>query len=380
MHGLRAPTPSDRERRFGPFPSHGTTALRRRLRGKCLASVLALLAVCASSALCLARAQEQALVLLLRRVPADAIVSEALVRIKSELEVGGFLVEVADSDAAEADPRALMERAGRAQSPSATIAIFGDLHSGTADLWVVDRMSTMTVIRRLEVQASADQPISEVLAIRAQELLRASLVESRVEENRPEPPVVPPRRPIHRLVKRAVESSLAPWTLGIEVGASTFGGWGGIGPTLAPAARLRLAMDERFWVRLTALGLGTRPQVGTALGTARVSQNLLLLECAAWLRPGRLLRPLVSLGAGAQRVAVEGTSSMPYQGERSARWFVAADLGAGLALRLQAHLEVQLEVHALFTVPRPAIRFFDVDAARAGQPMLLAILTLAGGA
>ena len=330
--------------------------------------------------MCLARAEEQVQVLLLRRVPADPIYSEAILRIKSELLAGGFQVAVADSDGAEADPRALMARAARTQAPSATIAIFGDLHSGTADLWVVDRMSTMTVIRRLEVQASADQPISEVLAIRAQELLRASLVESLVEENRHEPPIVPPRPPIHRLVKQAVDSSQAPWTFGLELGASTFGGWGGIGPTLAPAARLRLAMDARFWVRLTALGLGTRPQVGTALGSARVSQNLLLLECAAWLRPGRLLRPLVSLGAGAQRVAVEGTSSMPYQGARSVRWFVAADVGAGLALRLQAHWEVQLEVHALFATPRPAIRFFDVDAARAGQPMLLAILTLAGGA
>jgi len=365
MHGQRAPTPSDRERLFGP-------------RGQRIASVLVLVVACAFPATCLARAEEQVLVLLLRRVPADAIFSEAILRIKGELLASGFQVAVADSDGAEADPRALMERAGRAHAPSATIAIFGDLHQGVAELWVVDRISNMTVLRRLDVRASSDQPISEVLAIRAQEMLRASLVELGVEENRPAPPVAPPQ--IQQSVKQAVESSLAPWSFGLELGAATFGGWGGIGPTLAPTARLRLALDERFWVRLTALGLGTHPRVGTDARSASVSQDLLLLEFAACVRPRQVVRPLFSVGLGGERVAVDGTASTPYQGERNARWFAAADVGAGLALRLRRHWEVQLEVHALFAAPRPAIRFFDVEAARAGQPTWLAILTLAGGA
>ena len=321
--------------------------------------------------------------LLLRPVPASEVLAEAILRIKSELTAGGFEVAVADIEGAEPgpDPRALMERAGQALAPSATIGIFGNLEQGPAELWVVDRITGKTVIRRLEVQASADRRISEVLAIRAQELLRASLVELLVQENRPAPasPEAPPQ--VQRWVKQAVESPLAPWTFALEVGASTFGGWGGIGPTLAPAARLRMAWGERLWGRLTAIGLGTHPSVHTDIGSAGVSQNLLLLECAAWLRPRRLVRPLVSLGLGAERVAVDGTASLPYyQGESNARWFAAGDLGAGVALRLRAHWEVQLEAHALFAVPRPAVHFFDVEAARAGQPTLLAILTLAGGA
>jgi hypothetical protein len=323
-------------------------------------------------------------VLLLRPVQAGEILSEAVLRIKSELVAGGFEVAVADSDAPTLgqDPRELIERAGQALAPSATIGIFGNLEQGMAELWVVDRITGKTVIRRLEVQTSSDRRIPEVLAIRAQELLRASLVELLVEENRSTPSVAtqPPR--IHRWVKQAVESPVAPWTLGLELGVTTFGGWGGIGPTLAPAARLRMALGERFWARLTALGLGTRPRVETDMGSrsTSVSQNLLLLEVTSWLRPRRLIRPLFSLGLGVERVAVEGTASLPYQGERNARWFAAGDAGAGIALRLQAHWEVQLEAHVLFAAPRPAIRFFDVEVARAGQPTLLAILTLAGGA
>jgi hypothetical protein len=351
-----------------------------------LALAFALLAICAFPGLSLARTDQPVLVLLLRRVPADEILAEAILRIKSELVAGGFEVAVSDIDSSEqgADPRALMERAGQDLAPSATIGIFGNLEQGSAELWVVDRNTGKTVIRRLEVQASSDRPISEVLAIRAQELLRASLVEFLLEGNRPEPASPTPSPQIHRWVKQAVESPVAPWTLGLELGATAFGGWGGIDPTVAPAARLRMALSERLWVRLTALGLGTRPRVERVTEwdtkSTSVSQNLLLVEMASWLRPRRLMRPLFSLGLGVERVSVEGSATLPYQGERNARWFAAGDAGVGVSLRLQAHWELQLEVHALFTTPRPTIFFLRTEVASGGQPTLLAILTLAGGA
>ena len=344
----------------------------------------ALLAICSFPGRSQARSDQPVMVLLLRRVPADEILAEAVLRIKGELEAGGFHVAVADIDVSEpeADPRALMERAGQDLAPSATIGIFGNLEKGSAELWVVDRITGKTVIRRLEVQASSDRPISEVLAIRAQELLRASLVECLVEENRPNPTMATPPPQIHRWVKQAVESRVAPWTLGLELGATTFGSWGGIGPAVAPAGRLRVALGERFWARLTALGLGSGPRVNwNDSASASVNQSLVLLEIASWLRSRRLVRPLFSVGLGLERVAVDGTATLPYyQGERNARWFPAGDAGAGVSLRLQAHWEVQLEVHALFATPRPTVRFMDTEVARAGQPTFLAILTLAGGA
>jgi hypothetical protein len=76
---------------------------------------------------------------------------------------------------------------------------------------------------------------------------------------------------------------------------------------------------------------------------------------------------------------VDGTAGAPYVGEHNMRWFFAVDVGAGIALRLAKHWQVQLEAHALWTAPRPEVRFFDAGGARAGQPTLLAILTLAGG-
>jgi hypothetical protein len=97
MHGQRAPTPSDRKR-------------LACLREKPIAFVAALVAVWAFPAIRLASADQGVPVLLLRRVPADEILTEAILRIKSELVAGGFQVAVADSDGAEPDPRALMVR------------------------------------------------------------------------------------------------------------------------------------------------------------------------------------------------------------------------------------------------------------------------------
>ena len=331
-----------------------------------------------------AQADREVLVALLRPVPTSELLSEAIVRIKSELLAGGFQVTVTDCPASDLlpEPRVLMERAGQVKAPSATLAIFGNLSEGSAELWVVDRITGKAVIRRVEVETSSDRPISEVLAIRAQELLRATLVEVLVEESRPAPPATKPK-PDEVAVKQHPDAPSAAWRFGVELGASGFGGWGGIGPTLAPAARLRLAIDERFWIRLTGLGFGTRPRVqaniGSTSGSASVRQDVVLVEGAAWFRAQRLLRPMVSLGLGTLRLAADGTAEMPYQGEHNARWFFAADAGVGIAVRVAAHWEAQLEAHALVAAPRPAVRFFDVDSARVGQPTLLAILTLAGG-
>jgi len=382
MHGQRARTPSS-------FTPGGQSAFLCSGSLTSLALACALFILCAHASPCLARTDQDVLVLLLRRLPSDAIHAEAMVRIKSELLANGFQVAVVDSEGAddESDPRAFMERAGKAPVPSATIGIFGDLQQGVADLWVVDRMTRKRVIRHMEVQASSDRPISEVLAIRAQELLRARMVEMTVDENRPEPALAASPPHLHDRAAPALASPAAPWRVGFELGVSTFGAGGGMGTTIAPAARLRLALGELFWARATALGLGTQPTVGSRVGSnagtqvasARLGQDLLLLEFATWLRPRRLVRPTFSLGLGGVRIAVDGTASAPFQGEHNVRWYAAGDVGMGVALRWLAHWEAQLEFHALFMAPRPSIRFFDVEAAHISQPMLMAILTVAGG-
>lgn len=361
-----------------PAPRAPTPGSRKHRKSILVLAAIGILVVGASPPV---RAEPQPGVLLLRPVPTSPALAEAIVRIRSELAAGGFEVTARDIPASDLapEPHVLLERTEQVGAPSAALAIFGDLEQGVAELWVVDRISGKAVVRRLEIRTSEDRPISEVLAIRAQELLRARLVEARVEKEEPPMPVDKPPQ-----VSRPAEPAAVlagHWRFGLELGLSSLGGWGGLGPALAPTARLRIAMGKRFWARVTGLGLGTRPEVTSRIGSARVGQGVVLLECMASLSPGRRLGPLLSIGLGAERFAVDGVASQPsYRGESNVRWFFAGDAGLGLSLRLGNHWELQLEAHALVALPRPEVRFFDQDTTKASQPTLLAILTLAGGA
>jgi len=329
-----------------------------------------------------AAAEPRVLVRLLRAAPTSPTLAETILRIKSELAANGFDVVVEDIRGGEqpADMDALMARAGRDPQPSATLAIFGDLDRGPAVLWVEDRITSKTAVQRIAVEAADDRRISEVLAIRAEELLRASLVELLLERYRASAPMAAPAK-AEAEVEREVAASPSRWRAAVEVGAAGLGDFGGLGPSVAPTVRLRAAVGERFWLRLSGLGFGTQPLVrGGDPGSARVNRSLLLLEGGVWLLPRHRVRPLVSLGVGTERIGVAGFANAPYRGENNARWFAAGDVGAGVAVRVHAHFELQLELHALFTAPRPAVNFFDIEAARGGQPTLMAVLSLAGGA
>jgi hypothetical protein len=327
-----------------------------------------------------AQVDRDVMVVLLRPVPTEALLAESIVRIKSELLVGDFAVTVADTPAGELvpDARVLKRLAARTKPPSATVAIFGDLGEGKAELWVVDRITGRSVIRMVEVETSSDRPISEVLAIRVQELLRATLVEVSVEETRPQPPepespTIAARRP------EAAETPIVPWQFGIEAGGSVFGGTGGFGTAGAPVVRLGFALNETFWLRLGAMGFGTKPRLGGGYASASLSQSLILLEGEARFRTRRKVQPSVSIGIGSERVAVDGSANFPYHGRSDARWYFAGDIGAGVATRLSPHWEARLEGHAMIALPRPEVRFAGKTFAQAGVPTFLATLTLAGG-
>lgn len=382
MPGPRALTQENRER--ATIPATAPATVRRRVT----CALACALAALTSAPTGWAQANRDVQVTLLRPVPCSELLSEAILRIKSELLAGGFRVAVTDSPAEGLlpDPRLLNRWAGKRETPSATLAIFGDLAQGSAELWVVDRLTDKAVIRRVQVETSSDRPISEVLAIRAQELLRASLVEVFVEDATDQPPAPTPPKPEAAVLASPVAPSPAPWPwpawrFAVELGASALGGTGGLGPTVCPAARARVAVIDGLWLRLTGLGLGSQPVVQAAkTGSAAVAQTVLLLETVAWLRAPGWVRPMLSLGAGAERFAVTGSAGLPFRGEENARWFFAADAGLGFAVRLGWHWEAQVEAHALLAAPRPTVRFFDREVAQAGQPIWLAVVTLAGGA
>jgi len=313
-------------------------------------------------------------VVLVRPVHPVATTAEALVRIHGELVSAGFDVQITETTAG-ADPRASLEQTANGSNIDAVVAILGDGTPGSVEVWVIDRVTGKSVVRRVPNQAGAERA-AEILAIRAIELLRASLLEVAMAGDS-EAPVVskPPPLEVTRFVKQALESRReAHWA--IEVGGSGVASFDGVGPAVLPMIRVAHTLGRYGLVRITAAGMGTRSRVQAPSGTAEVAQQFGLVEAAFRLRRDRIWRPFFSLGLGARHTLAEGQASWPYQAQSAGQWSFVADAGAGLRLSLASRFEIAIEVHAQFAQPYPVIRFLGSETATAGHPDLLPSLTL----
>ena len=260
-------------------------------------------------------------VILLRPPAAPAAVSEALVRLQAELTVEGFDAQVIDFDLGP-DVRASLEKVAPTFAATAVVAVVANADPASAELWVVDRMTGKTVVRRVHADPKAATRIAEVLSVRAVELLRASFLELAIT-SRPAPDVVevplPSAPVVTRFVTEPLEEAEPDWTWAVEAGG---GGIGAVqaasaGTTLLgeflPVARVQRAFSKRWCARVTFAGLGTQARVDNDAGYANVSQTIGLLEGLVRFRRGHRLEPVVSIGVGFLRVTAEGHESPPCQ-------------------------------------------------------------------
>jgi hypothetical protein len=337
----------------------------------------ALASLAAVTAIAIAPAALAATVVLVRAPHPNAVAIEATVRLRGELVADGFDVRVVDSPPT-VDLRASLEEAAAAADVEAVVAIFEATGSDSVELWVIDRVTGKTVIRRVPTEPPSARS-AEVLSIRALELLRASFLEVALAASRVTPATARPAPPpeVTRLTEAALESG-RPRTWGVEVGGCLVGSLEGLSPSLVPVVRVERGSSGRFLFlgRVTVAGLGTRARIESAGAAATVSQEFGLVEGALRFRAGRRVQPFASLGAGALHLSAEGQASYPYQAARGSLWSAVADAGAGARLQLQGRFELALELHAQVARPYPAIQFFGADVALAGRPTLIGSLTL----
>jgi hypothetical protein len=368
------------ERRASPARTH---------RGTCRsAAVLVAAAVAALSAeAAAAPPPAPPKVILLRPPSVPAAVSEALVRLQAELTVEGFDAQVSDADLG-ADVRASLEKMAPTMAATAVVAVVEGADPASAELWVVDRMTGKTVVRRVHADPNAAR-IAEVLSVRAVELLRASFLELAIT-SRPAPDVVEVPLPTAPVVTRFVTEPLVEaepdWTWAVEAGGGGMGavqsGSGGTAllSEFLPVARVQRAFNHRFCARVSFAGLGTQAHVNMRGGYADVSETIVLAEGLVRFRRGSRLEPVISIGAGILRVSAEGHLMAPYVGGNADRVSAAGDAGVGVRIPLrQRRVELGVEFHALLAEPYPVVRFFQTEVARAGRPSLLASVTLLGG-
>lgn len=321
--------------------------------------------------LCLAALPGAALaqrVLLVTPPVADRTIAEAFNRLRAELELQDFEVQVVDAAGRRLSPDELQDAAQRADA-FAAIALNRRSDGADADVSIADRVTGKITLRRLAISAGPESP--QILAVRAVDLLRASLRELPADD-RPPPDVVgvtrqPPPRELRVFTERTrFLVSAAAVALG-----STHDVSNGYGPSLG------------FWVRATSrLQLGALfvgPLIGaryrSANGDAVARQELGQLRAMFnLLEPGRFeLGPV--LGAGLYHLQAQGDVQAPLSSQSDAVWSFAGSGGVEARVELNSALSLGASVHAILLTPQPMLAV-DTATEELGQPLLLAALGL----
>ena len=341
---------------------------------------LSLTLVLLAGLLCATPAFAATVVLVSSANPAPGM-SEALVRIHGELMSAGFEVEVAPGavvGGSDGESRSWLESLAARRGADAVVAVMGDKSPDSVEVWVIDKVTGKSVVRRVPFRPlSAKGP--ETLAIQAVELLRASFLEIGLSSTAhgSEARATPPATVVRFVEKERKEGR--PERGGVEVGGIVSMGVGGVGAAITPVVRFAWAARPWFVVHVTAAGLGTRPSVASAAGSAQVAQEFAVLGASYRFGADQRLRPFVALAAGALHTAVEGRADWPLlQGQRVEQWSFLLDGAVGVDVPLRDRFYLSLAVHAQMAEPYPAIRFADAVVATSARPNLL--LTLAIGA
>lgn len=332
-----------------------------------------------------------ATVVLVRSPQPTADAAEATVRLRGELVSAGFDVRVIDPPLG-ADTRASLEEAAAGPEVEAVVAILGggssDASGNSAELWVIDRVTGKTVVRRVPTPAGSTHG-AEVLSIRALELLRASFLEvalsaSHAPKVTEQPPAPPPSTEVTRLTNAAIADVVGnrwPSTWALEAGGCVLGSLEGVTPSVMPLVRVQRAIGDQGLARITFAGFGTRPRITNAQGgtgeEAEVVQQFGILEAGYRFRANRVFQPFISAGAGSLHVSAAGYNvSTPIQPRANERWSLLGDVGTGVHLWFHGRFELAMEAHAQFARPYPVIRYLTKDIAVEGRPSLIGSLTL----
>jgi hypothetical protein len=251
-------------------------------------------------------------------------------RVAAELETLGFSVL---SQTREPKPAELASEARRAGA-FAAIGI-GPTAEGSVEITVLDRVTGKTLRRELLGRSLSDPTTRELTALRASELLRASLME--IEAPHPPRGDLPPSPAIAR-VATAPETVRRPdrsLRLGAESGVL-------LAPGLSATALLQASLGLRAHERLElSLTLGSQLTPGE-----RTFQQGRIEATARWLGAGPVLFLLprregsrVALGLDAQLLLLSVSASgfaanAEYRGQSRRAWTAAAGVGIASKVRV----------------------------------------------
>jgi hypothetical protein len=303
-------------------------------------------------------------VAIVRSSPGDRVLREASTRLRAELLGAGF--DVIEVDRAPGDPRSGVEESAPDTPSFATVAMSRASNGAFADVWIGDHVTGKTVVRRVEVGPGPDA--TAVLAIRALELLRASLLEVAATAPRSEPLLSPPSDVADWIAPALPAAPARPALRGNALGAGVLAlhGLNGIGLAVGPTVAFSHGIGPSF-VGLTLADLLAGPELSTAAGSATVRQQLAALTLG-WASDPQPLGLHAWVGAGGFHLQAAGSAAAPYRGVNGdVTSFLCVAAAGGLA-RLGPRIAVTADVVAIFLDPRPVVVIAGSDAGSAGAP------------
>ncbi len=167
---------------------------------------------------------------------------EACDEIESELQGLGFAVRQRHSDARGEEARRMaLEQLATADNAVAAVSIRRNLESLTADIWLADRVTHKTSMRRLSLQGLTGRAAARLAAMHMVELVHASLIEIRLPQAKEAAAAAPP------LVQQLVDAQLPPTQDHATDSGVTFAAGLGV---LVPPGRLRSSIGPAAHVQV----------------------------------------------------------------------------------------------------------------------------------
>jgi len=309
-------------------------------------------------------------VALVRSSSGDRVLREATVRVRAELLAAGF--EVVEVDRPPGDPRSEVEDAASQASTFATVAMSRAANGAFADVWISDHVTGKTVVRRLEVGEGPNA--TAVIAIRALELLRASLLEVAASGPPSEPRLSAPPDVLKWIAPALPSPATPPLLRGstLGFGAMALHGLSAIGLAVGPTVSFSQGVG-RWFARATLAGPLLGPELRAPVGTASIRQELAILA-VGWASEPRPLSACLWIGAGGFDLHSEGSAATPYRGVSGDVASFLWTAGVGGLARIGPRVALTAEVAAVFLEPQPIVVIASSDAGRAGAPSIGASL------
>jgi len=324
-------------------------------------------AFCAGLAITLAAAAAFAQrIVLLRPGSSDPALLSAFAHLQGELTVHAFEVVVVDTGSSTAAPDDL-EQAAEQEDAVAAVSLLRSKDAASADIWISDRVTGKISRRTITTSPGPEGP--SVLAVRAVDLLRASLREFGPASKPPTDIVGADRSraPARVLDWAAPEASAPAFTL--EAGATLQASPSGFAPAYGPSIALGHDPSPHLALRLLFQGPLWGARYVTEGASATMVQEQIMAEIGWRFWSGDALSFMAMAGAGAHHLAVQGEATLPYEAKSDAAWTGIAGVGLGADWRFAPQAAFSLRARSLGLAPRPVVNV-GADRVGFGRPLL----------